>query len=158
VTGIGQLVHNRCPTGQPLPAQGTSELVLIRWWPLRRNIAPVGFSHPQPSHQDLFHPVPLFQIPIPPMPIHMPGGRVALPTARKSGVPHFHQPPGLRCRLQHFCTPMLLDLAKRKTLLNFSQFPAWPLTPFIPCFPRFCRAEYPKNIRPRNVKILVTSN
>jgi hypothetical protein len=130
------------PCSRALPVETNSKIIGILWGPLRWDIARFGFPLPQPSHQGLFHPVPLFRMRIPPMPIHMPGGRVALPTTRKSGVPRFHQPPGMRCRFQHFCTPMLLNATRRQAFLHFRASP--PSPPPTPNFRRFSCKEYPK--------------
>jgi hypothetical protein len=147
------------PCSRSLPVETNSKVIGIPRGPLRWDIAPFGFPLPLPSQQDLLTPVPLFRMRIPPMPIHMPGGRVALPTARKSGVPCFHQPPGMTCRFQHFCTPMLLNVTRRKAFLHFLHFRAWPPPPpSDPQCPPFQLQGISKTIRLRIVQCLVTSN
>jgi hypothetical protein len=160
--GICDWEWQACPSSVPyrptpacLPALTTSKLLRIPWTPLRWDIAPSWIPTPSALSSSLVSPHSLFPIPIQPMPIHMPGGRVALPTAHKSGMPRFHQLPGLRCRFQHFCIGMLLSVISQKRSCIFCIFvhgrsPHYPPPPP----PAFLLRGIPKTIRLRNVESL----
>jgi hypothetical protein len=138
-----------------LPVETAPKIIEIPRKSWCGNIAPYRFSLPQPSRQDLLRPVSLFQMPILPMPIHMPGGRDALIAARKSDNPRFHHPPGIGCCFQHLCTPMPLSARAPRNVLAFF---AESCMATDPQFPAFRLRGIPKTIRLPNVLYRVASN